>query len=338
MVVAARTLRVGMTLTRPIHDVSGGTVLLQRGTQVTRETIKALERHGHMRVLCAEDMTASGPERAADPAVAVEAREALHSRAVKDSFRVSRRSIAQASEAVDDLASHTTHLDPHVTAIAQRAADDIMSTLMLSETAMRVLGQLAQTDDHTHAHSVRVSARAILLAAQYWTDHGFPANGGRVPLQVHHLTALGAGLILHDVGKLRVSRRILIKPGRLTSREYSIVKQHPADGFEMVGRNLSSIAGAVILHHHERWDGGGYPHGVAGERIPEAARIAAVSDVYDAIISERPYKQAMAPERGLSIIAEESGSMFDPRIVTAFLRVMSAPATALPRLDVPVRA
>lgn len=128
---------------------------------------------------------------------------------------------------------------------------------------------------------------------------------------------------LHDIGKIAVSDRILQKPGKLTPEEFEEMKQHAAKGGEMVHNILGNLDDAAFLQtaaeiatgHHERWDGSGYPNGLAGEAIPLPARIMSVADVFDALVSERCYKKAMPPEQAFRILTEERGRQFDPEII-----------------------
>ena len=136
---------------------------------------------------------------------------------------------------------------------------------------------------------------------------------------------------LHDIGKLRVPDTILNKPGRLTNEEFETIKMHPAWGAEIVERTFEGmgedafleVARNVALYHHERWDGNGYPTGASGPDIPLEARIMAIADVYDALISERAYKPPFTKERARRIIADESGTHFDPMLVDAFFAHLS---------------
>lgn len=132
---------------------------------------------------------------------------------------------------------------------------------------------------------------------------------------------------MHDIGKIMVSDTILKKPGRLTPEEYEEMKKHASVGGEAIRKALSGVtdenylqfASDIATYHHERWDGTGYPSGLKGENIPLSARIMAIADVYDALISERCYKSAMSKEEALKTIEEESGSHFDPKLVKVFL-------------------
>ncbi|MEA2460830.1 MAG: cyclic di-GMP phosphodiesterase [Actinomycetota bacterium] len=128
------------------------------------------------------------------------------------------------------------------------------------------------------------------------------------------------GFMLHDVGKIGTPDAILRKPGPLTEDEWTVMRQHPEMGVKIVEPiGFSSTATDIILGHHERWDGLGYPHRLAGEEIPLAARTFAVADAYDAMTSDRPYRPAMDTADALGAIKEVSGKMYDPDIVEVFL-------------------
>jgi HD-GYP domain-containing protein (c-di-GMP phosphodiesterase class II) len=138
------------------------------------------------------------------------------------------------------------------------------------------------------------------------------------------LSILGLGLLLHDIGKLAIPLGILNKPGKLTAEEWDIMKTHPRAGVDILdGSRWSPLVKAIVLRHHERWNGSGYPDGKAGNEIHQMARIAAVADVYDAITSERLYAPARSADVGLRAIIEGSGTLFDPGVVDAFCRVVA---------------
>ena len=128
--------------------------------------------------------------------------------------------------------------------------------------------------------------------------------------------------ILHDIGKIGIQEDVLRKPVGLTDAEYAHIQQHPSMGYKILAdiKQLSDVLPAV-LHHHERWDGRGYPDGLAGEAIPEIARIIAVADSYDAMTSTRPYRDGMALERVNQIFRQDGGRHWDPRVVAAYFAV-----------------
>ena len=137
------------------------------------------------------------------------------------------------------------------------------------------------------------------------------------------LEGLHRGALLHDIGKIGIPVAVLDKPGKLTDEEYDIIKQHPRIGARIV-EPIAAYAPVLpmVLQHHEHFNGRGYPDGVAGEELSLGARILAVADVYDALISDRPYRKGMELEKTLSIIKENSGTQFDPNAVEAFLKVV----------------
>ena len=129
--------------------------------------------------------------------------------------------------------------------------------------------------------------------------------------------------MLHDIGKIGISECILNKPGRLTPQEFEEIKRHPELGVRIISDVpfLKSLV-PLVLHHHEFYAGGGYPTGIAGEDIPYGARILSVSDAYEAMTSDRPYRKSLPQEVAFSILEKEKGKQFDPMIVDAFLEIM----------------
>jgi HD-GYP domain-containing protein (c-di-GMP phosphodiesterase class II) len=132
------------------------------------------------------------------------------------------------------------------------------------------------------------------------------------------------GFVLHDVGKVAVPDRILKKPGPLSSAEWSMMRRHPENGVQIAERSgFTSLTTDVILAHHERWDGAGYPFGLIRTEIPLSARVFAVADSYDAMTSRRPYRPALSKSAAKAVIAAGAGTRFDPQVVTAFLDLLS---------------
>lgn len=164
-------------------------------------------------------------------------------------------------------------------------------------------------DRETEGHSQRVVAYTVRLAQQL----GLP------PDLIEHIRR---GALLHDIGKIGVPDRILLKPGALDPAERREIEQHPQKGYEMLlGIRPLEQAIEIVLSHHERWDGAGYPFGLAGEATPIGARIFAVADTFDALTSDRPYRTRRPYEEARQIIAAEAGRQFDPEVVNAFLAV-----------------
>jgi HD-GYP domain-containing protein (c-di-GMP phosphodiesterase class II) len=158
-------------------------------------------------------------------------------------------------------------------------------------------------DDAARSHATNVARLALRL-------------GTALELQRTQLVALALGGLLHDVGKLTVPLRILNKPGRLTDAEWQLVRRHPPKGAELIGPLLRHPdVAAVVLWHHERVDGTGYPHGLRGDAIPLPARIVAVADAYEAMVATRPYAPALTQREAFDEVVACAGKQFDPTCV-----------------------
>ena len=181
---------------------------------------------------------------------------------------------------------------------------------------LKVLHQLNDAletkDPYTHGHSRRVEKHCYRMGMQ-------------LDLAEKELEDLRLAAALHDVGKVAVPDEILRKPGRLEPPEKEIMNQHPVVGERMVQDIRNETIITAIRHHHEEYGGGGYPDGIAGESIPLFSRIIAVADTYDAMTSTRPYRTGMPRKKAVSIITEEKGKQFDPKVVDAFLADHSVP-------------
>ncbi len=151
------------------------------------------------------------------------------------------------------------------------------------------------------------------------------ALGQRLGVDEGGLIALRWGALLHDIGKIGVPDRILNKPGPLDDDEWEVMRAHPGIARELLAP-ISFLQDAIDVpaHHHERWDGRGYPDGLAGEEIPLAARVFAVVDVWDALCSDRPYRRAWTAEAVTRHLRENAGHHFDPAVVEAFLAMVEA--------------
>ena len=193
-------------------------------------------------------------------------------------------------------------------ASAQSLVEEISDSVTRNPGALISLARLKTADDYTYMHSVAVCALMVSLARQMGLDEPQTREAGL------------AGL-LHDVGKMMMPLNVLNKPGALTDDEFAIMRDHPTLGFEMLkeGTSVPEAALDVALRHHEKMDGSGYPGKLAGEQISLLSRMGAVCDVYDAITSNRPYKNAWDPASSLARMAQWTGH-FDPRVFQAFVK------------------
>lgn len=179
---------------------------------------------------------------------------------------------------------------------------------------IRTLGQAAEfKDNETGMHIVRMSKFSRQLAAAL----GMPASW---------VDLLYNAAPMHDIGKIGIPDSVLLKPGRLDPDEMAIMRTHAEIGARIIGdpegSDLFAMAASVAISHHEKWDGSGYPRELAGDNIPLEGRIVAVTDVFDALTSHRPYKKAWTVEDALALLNKESGSHFDPEIVTCFIGIL----------------
>ena len=178
--------------------------------------------------------------------------------------------------------------------------------------SLMCLGRAAEhRDRETHEHITRMSQYSVVIAR-------------RLGLSLAERELLLLASPLHDIGKIGIADHILLNPGKLTSEEFEVMKQHTLIGERILANSVSPVlrAGAqVAVSHHEKWDGSGYPYGLVGRGIPLYGRIVAVADVFDALTSVRPYKAAWEIDRALDLIRKSSGGHFDPECVTAFFDV-----------------
>nr|WP_255463837.1 HD-GYP domain-containing protein [Pantoea formicae] len=198
--------------------------------------------------------------------------------------------------------------------------DEIAGSITREPTALLSVARLKNHDDYTYLHSMAVCGLMISL-------------GKKLGLDEHQQRRLGMGGLLHDVGKSAVPLEILNKPGKLTDEEFTIMREHPIAGAQMLmeadaGEDLLDIA----LHHHEKVDGSGYPHKLKGEEISLFSRIAAVCDVYDAVTSDRPYRKGWTPAEAMHKMLSWRGH-FDTALLHAFVRTIGIyPVGSLVRL------
>lgn len=204
---------------------------------------------------------------------------------------------------------------------ARQLVEDISDSISRNPGAIISLARLKTADDYTYMHSVAVCAMMVALAKQLGLDEAQTRSCGM------------AGL-LHDLGKVAMPTEVLNKPGKLTDAEFDIMRTHPTEGFKMLkaSPNVDAVALDVVLHHHEKIDGSGYPEHLSGDQISLFAKMAAVCDVYDAITSNRPYKSGWDPAESLRKMAEWAGH-FDKKVFQAFVKIMGIyPVGSLVRL------
>jgi putative nucleotidyltransferase with HDIG domain len=204
-----------------------------------------------------------------------------------------------------------------------RTLHDLESTY--TQTLWSLVAALDAREHETSDHSQRVVRYTLAVAR-------------RLGIAEKDLPDIGRGALLHDIGKIGVPDAILLKPARLTAEEWAEMRKHPQIGFNILQAvDFLEVPGQIVLCHQERFDGGGYPRGLAGEAIPVGARIFAIADTFDAMTTNRPYRKAVTREAARAEIAKHMGTQFDPRCADAFLSmkpdeldVLARPATERP--------
>ncbi len=288
-----------------------GVPLLRAGVKLTPRYRELLSRAG-ISAVYVEDELSDGI--IVDPIIDDETR-AVATRAVSGAYNSARDAITRGRQLAPE---------------AVKALDDVVKRILeqieSSGGAAVALADLSSADGYTFQHSIDVAALGLLIGSRYFGDQGWTDFRGecRFDQMEDRLSILGLGLLLHDIGKLAIPLGILNKPGKLTAEEWEIMKTHPRAGVDILdGSRWSPLVKSVVLRHHERWNGSGYPDGKAGTEIHQMARIAAVADVYDAITSERLYAPARPAHVGVRAIIEGSGTLFEPAVVKAFCQVVA---------------
>ena len=221
--------------------------------------------------------------------------------------------------AADFLKDQNVYLEREVA----RRTEEVIA---LQDATIQVLASLAETRDSDTGNHIRRTQHYMQILADKLQDHPKFADY----LTEHQIFILFKSAPLHDIGKVGIPDRILLKPGRFEPEEFEVMKRHTTSGRDAIvkaelqlGKRVEflSCAKEIALCHQEKWDGSGYPQGLKGEEIPISARMMALADVYDALISRRVYKAAMTHEKAVEIIREGKGSHFDPDVVEAFLEL-----------------
>ena len=212
---------------------------------------------------------------------------------------------------------------PPLPANTQHAQRQLDEARQLRDATLFVMASFAEFRDDDSGNHVRRCEAYVRTLATWLQGHDNP----HYHLSATQIEQIAKAAPLHDIGKVAIPDGILLKPGRLSVEEFSIMKTHALRGWELLNRAAQRMGDVhcpylahamdIARHHHEKWDGSGYPDGLAGSAIPLSARLMAVADVYDAVISRRPYKGPMDPDEALRYIGQASGQHFDPVVVLA---------------------
>lgn len=296
--VLTEDLSEGMVLAENIFD-SDENVLLSEGIVIRSVYIKKInEMNIDSVIILDEDNTTLTLESGFDTSVEKDM-------VIQETRKTAKRFVEESMESIiksGSLNYEKLHL----------VVNQIIDEIFESEDVTLSLANLKAVDDYIFHHSVNVCILSII-------------TGIYSGLNKNRLIELGVGAILHDIGKTLVPRDILNKPSRLTVDEFEVIKEHSSLGYGVVGSidTLTNDSAEVILSHHERYDGAGYPNGKSKEEIHVYAKIASIADVFDAVTSDRIYGRKEDSYIAVSYILEDSGSKFDPEIVKTFLKVIA---------------
>lgn len=239
---------------------------------------------------------------------------------MEEAVRAGATAFALKSDSVEDLMRALSQVRRGRASIAPNAAEPFLQHYM----------QVIQEKHHRDVAIINALASAIEAKDHYSGSHTQRVARFASKLAKAHDPALGSneqlrfGFTLHDVGKIGVPEEILLKTSPLTPGEWEVMRTHPTIGVQIIEPvGFGEVAEGVVLHHHERWDGSGYPDGLKKEDIPLGARIFSVADAFDAMTSDRPYRKGVSKRHAIKEITEESGRQFDPAAVETFLSVVA---------------
>ena len=201
----------------------------------------------------------------------------------------------------------------NISATKQAVADVVDLILDDVETSHHLM-MITDHDYYTYTHSVHVGVLSVCLAKNVFRGS-----------HAHDLHELGAGFFLHDLGKVRIDQDIINKPGKLTDEEMEVMKKHPNLGFRILQetKQMTQESKIIVLQHHERFDGTGYPQGIRGDALHIYGKICAIADVYDALTTDRPYRKKMQPFEGLQIMKEQMMNHFQKDLFEQFVLMIA---------------
>lgn len=300
-------VKEGCYLAKTIFD-ENGRILLREGVRLTDNLVKRI-RSINIFSLYITDEYSNG-----------EIEDIIQPELRQKSIRVVRETFSSVERILTSLDTQNLSSKNKNLLIKQREEyfDDILNVAtelienILSNKQMLVnLVDIKSMDAYTYQHCVNVAVLSLVM-------------GMSLNLPKNDLKDLCVGALIHDIGKVFVPKEIIVKNSSLTDDEFALMKTHPSKGYEYLSNaiNLSSNSKLVILQHHEKEDGSGYPMALKGDQISLLAKIVAITDVYDALTSDRPYRKALSPCEALEFIMAGSGTHFDPDLVEAFTKVI----------------
>ncbi|WP_026584406.1 HD-GYP domain-containing protein [Bacillus sp. J33] len=291
------TVEAGSVLAKTIYN-DKGQVLLNEGVQLADRLIKRLQEMGityiYVRDQRTEDIHYKDPLPAKLRTEALQTIESVFRQVEEDRNIASSLVIEKASKQFSELIRK------------------LLGEVKGNKELLTILSDVYTYDRYIFTHSLNVTLYSLAI-------------GMEMKMAPKELETLGLGAILHDVGKIKVPAEILMKPGQLTAEEFTEIKKHPQEGFDIL-RGVQTIPLTVAhcaFQHHERLNGSGYPRGLHGDKIHDYGKIIAVADVFDAVTSNRIYREAMLPHEGLEILYAGAGTLYETKLIEAFRQAIA---------------
>ncbi|RPF50339.1 HD-GYP domain-containing protein [Aquisalibacillus elongatus] len=291
-------LRPGDQLAHPIID-SYGRVLLQKEVIFTEKLIKRLSDLDFKYVYIEDELSDDIiPQNIIDEELRIEAISNI-----RNTFKVFHQYKKK---------KHQQYMLEQSVNTVQQTVNDIIGVVDQHDEILSIMSDIFMFDDYLYNHSVNVTVYTLVLAKE-------------LNYSSRQIEEIGIGAMLHDIGKVKVPKSIIDKPGKLTDMEFEVVKEHTTYGYEILKqfKGIPSVVANCAYQHHERLDGSGYPLGLKGPNIHEYAKIMAVSDVFDAVTSNRVYRNAFLPHEGLEILYSGSGTQYSQEYINLFRKHIS---------------
>lgn len=316
--VPINCVKEGSFLAKTMYDLEGR-VLLAKGVKLTEKVLKKVKLNGIMSLYINDEYSDNEIEETIKPELRQKA-----IKAIKDSFdSIARFYVPGEQKNCKPQPGDASKQKYECIDNLSLVVNDIIDEVLSKKNCLINLVDIKSMDNYTYEHSVNVIVLSLLI-------------GMELNYTKERLHDLAMGAMLHDMGKVFVPKEVLLKNGKLTESEFNIIKEHPARGYEYLKDDfgISAMSRIIILQHHERMDGTGYPEGLTGERIHDYSKIVSISDVYDALTSDRPYRMGLPPNEAVEYIMGAVDRYFDLEMVNAFLRrIVPYPVGTLIRLS-----
>lgn len=301
--VPINCVKEGCYLAKTMYDLEGR-VLLTKGVRLTQKVVKKIEQNGIFSLYINDEYSDNEIEDIIKPELRQKA-----IRVVKQSFESLMRYAEVSAKTCSCQSRNISKSKREYLDNLYMIVEEIIEEILRKKDVLINLVDIKSMDNYTYEHSVNVIVLSLIVGLELNYDKD-------------RLYNLAVGAMLHDIGKVFVPKDILLKNGRLTEREFDIIKGHPTKGYDYMKEEIgiSAMSRIIILQHHERVDGTGYPEGIYGSKIHEFSKIVSIADVYDALTSDRPYRRGLPPNDAIEYIMGSADRYFDFDMVNAFLR------------------